>query len=224
MASKEQDVIVVGAGPSGLATAACLNNLSIPNIVLEREDCVASLWKKYSYDRLHLHLAKQFCELPLKPFPSTYPTYVSRDQFLRYLDDYVSHFKISPLYQRKVESAEYDEASKKWIVKARNLGSNSNEMEEYSSKCLVVATGETTDAFIPQIEGLKNYVGDVIHTTQYKNGKLYENKNVLVVGAGNSGMEVAFDLSNYGAKTSIAVRSPVGELFYFLFFENFKVL
>ncbi|XP_027149435.1 probable indole-3-pyruvate monooxygenase YUCCA10 [Coffea eugenioides] len=210
MATKEQVVIVVGAGPSGLATAACLNSLSIPNIVLEREDCFASLWKKYSYDRLHLHLAKQFCQLPLKPFPTTYPTYVSRDQFLRYLDDYVSHFNICPLYQRSVESAQYDEAAEAWIVKARNLGSSDpEEMEEYSSKCLVVATGETTDAFIPQLEGLNTYLGEVIHSTRYKNGKSYENKNVLVVGSGNSGMEIAFDLSNYGAKTSIAVRSPL---------------
>ena len=221
MATKEQVVIVVGAGPSGLATAACLNNLSIPNLVLEREDCFASLWKKYSFDRLHLHLAKQFCQLPLKPFPTTYPTYVSRDQFLRYLDDYVSHFNICPLYQRSVESAQYDEAAEEWIVKARNLGSSDPEqMEEYSSKCLVVATGETTDAFIPQLEGLNTYLGEVIHSTRYKNGKSYENKNVLVVGSGNSGMEIAFDLSNYGAKTSIAVRSPVGHslsLFSILF-------
>lgn len=210
MATKEQVVIVVGAGPSGLATAACLNNLSIPNIVLEREDCFAPLWKKYSYDRLHLHLAKQVCQLPLKPFPSTYPTYVSRDQFLRYLDDYISHFNICPLYQRSVESAQYDEAAKAWIVKARNLGSsNSEETEEYSSKCLVVATGETTDAFIPQLEGLNTYLGEVIHSTRYKNGKSYKNKNVLVVGSGNSGMEIALDLSNYGAKTYIAVRSPL---------------
>lgn len=215
MAIKEQIVMVVGAGPSGLATAACLNNLSIPNIVLEREDCFASLWKKYSYDRLHLHLAKQFCELPLKPFPTTYPTYVPRDQFLRYLDDYVSHFKISPLYRRSVESAEYNEVAKAWMVKARNLGSN--EIEEYSSKCLVVATGETADAFIPKVPGLNTYVGDVIHSTRYKNGKSYENKKVLVVGSGNSGMEIAFDLSNHGSKTYIAVRSPVGVHFVFLF-------
>ncbi|KAL3531414.1 hypothetical protein ACH5RR_010736 [Cinchona calisaya] len=210
MAMKEEVVvIVVGAGPSGLATAACLNNFSIPNIILEREDCFASLWKKYSYDRLHLHLAKQFCQLPLKPFPTTYPTYVSRDQFLRYLDDYVSHFKISPLYKRSVESAEYDEVAKAWIVKARNLSSSNNEIEVYSSKCLVVATGETSDAFIPDVPGLNTYVGDVIHSTRYKNGKSYENKNVLVVGSGNSGMEIALDLSNSGANTSVAVRSPV---------------
>lgn len=67
---EEVPVVIVGAGPAGLATSACLNNLSVPNIILEREDCSASLWKKRAYDRMKLHLAKQFCELPHMPFPS----------------------------------------------------------------------------------------------------------------------------------------------------------
>ncbi|KAA8543164.1 hypothetical protein F0562_021341 [Nyssa sinensis] len=134
MEKEEQVAIIVGAGTSGLATAACLNRLSIPNIVLEREDCFASLWKKKSYDRLHLHLAKHF---------------------------------------------------------------------------LVVATGESSDPFTPEVEGLSTFMGEVIHSTQFKSGEKYSEKNVLVVGSGNSGMEIALDLSNHGAKTSIVVRSPM---------------
>ncbi|KAM7495921.1 hypothetical protein LguiA_020335 [Lonicera macranthoides] len=208
MEIQEHVVIVVGAGPSGLATAACLSQLSIPYVIIEREDCFASLWKKKSYDRLHLHLAKQFCELPHMSFPSTCPTYVPRKQFIQYLDEYASHFKISPLYQRLVESAIYDEDNKKWNVKVNNLA-NYGDVEEYFSRFLVVATGETSDAFVPEVEGLSSFKGEVFHSTQYKNGESYSDKNVLVVGAGNSGMEIAFDLSNYGAKTSIVVRSPI---------------
>lgn len=201
--------IIVGAGPSGLSTAACLSKLSLPYVLLEREDCFASVWKKYSYDRLSLHLAKQFCELPLMQFPGAYPTYVSRNEFLSYLDDYVSRFQISPLYKRCVESAEYDDddVSPSWKVKARNLATDA--VEVYSGKFLVVATGETCDAFVPVVRGLSSFPGEVIHSTGYKNGEKYKDKSVLVVGAGNSGMEIALDLSNYGAKTSITVRSPV---------------
>lgn len=199
--------IIVGAGPSGLSTAACLSRLSLPYIILEREDCFASVWKKYSYDRLHLHLAKQYCELPLMQFPGAYPTYVSRNEFLRYLDEYVSRFQISPLYKRCVESAEYDINDESWKVKARNLGSD--EVEVYCGKFLVVATGETCDAFVPVVQGLSSFPGEVIHSTRYKNGKEYKDKSVLVVGAGNSGMEIALDLATHGAKTSISVRSPL---------------
>lgn len=204
---QEPVVIIVGAGPSGLATTACLNQHSIPHIILEREDCFASLWKKFTYDRLHLHLKKQFCELPHLPFPASFPTYPSKDHFIKYLDHYVSHFKISPIYKRCVESTSYDEATKKWTVIARNV--SSGETEEYSARFLVVATGEASNAFIPEVGGLNTFTGDVLHSTQFRTGKAYKDKNVLVVGSGNSGMEIALDLANNGARTSIVVRSPV---------------
>ncbi|GMI76061.1 YUCCA 10 [Hibiscus trionum] len=204
---QKETVIVVGAGPSGLATAACLNHHSIPYVLLEREDCFASLWKKSTYDRLQLHLDKRFCELPHMPFPDTYPRFVSKDQFISYLDDYVSRFKITPLYRRTVESAEFDEATGKWTVKARNLGSD--EVEEFNGRFLVVASGETSNPFTPEIEGLDGFPGDVLHSTQFKNGKAFEKHKVLVVGSGNSGMEIALDLANHGAETSLVVRSPV---------------
>lgn len=212
MQKEENRVIVVGAGPSGLSTAACLTSQSIPYIILERENCFASLWKKYSYDRLHLHLRKQFCELPHKPFPPSFPSYISKEQFLQYLEDYVSHFRITPLYKRTVEVAEYDECSEKWKVIARN--GDSGDVEEFVGKFLVVASGENCDPFVPKIEGLSSFTGKVIHSTEFKSGKEFEDQDVLVVGSGNSGMEIAFDLINHGAKTSILVRSPVIDSIY----------
>ncbi|KAL2485829.1 putative indole-3-pyruvate monooxygenase YUCCA10 [Abeliophyllum distichum] len=208
MAEAQEQVIIVGAGPSGLATAACLTQLSIPYMILEREDCFASLWKKYSYDRLHLHLAKQYSQLPHFNFPSSCPTYVSLQDFIRYLDDYVSHFNINPTYGKSVESAVYDEPTKKWKIQARNMFS-SNQLEDFSCRFLIVATGETSDAFVPEIEGLNTFPGEKIHSTQYKNGDKFKEKTVLVIGSGNSGMEIALDLANYGAFTSIVVRSPI---------------
>lgn len=205
----EEVVIVVGAGPSGLAAAACLTRLSIPYLILEREDCYASLWKKKAYDRLHLHLAKPLCQLPHMEIPADWPKYPSGQQYVQYLDNYADHFGIHPLYRRYVESGSFDESKKKWNVLVRN--GESGELEEYSGRFLVVASGETSDAFVPEIDGLNTFTGRIIHSTQYKSGKEYADMNVLVVGSGNSGMEIALDLSNYGAKTSIVVRSQVIE-------------
>ncbi|KAK9067660.1 hypothetical protein SSX86_011771 [Deinandra increscens subsp. villosa] len=199
-------VIIIGAGPSGLATAACLHKLSIPYIILEREDCIASTFNKKSYNRLHLHLAKKFCQLPHLPFPASFPTYVSRADFVKYLDDYAARFEINPMFCNFVKSARFDEGGEKWVVEAEVGGGGGRWFE---GRFLVVATGETSDAFIPEVDGLSEFKGEVIHSTEYRSGEGYENKRVLVVGAGNSGMEIAFDLSNFGAKVSIVVRSPI---------------
>ncbi|XP_022010584.1 probable indole-3-pyruvate monooxygenase YUCCA10 isoform X3 [Helianthus annuus] len=206
---KQTVAIIVGAGPAGLSTAASLHKLSIPYIILEREDCIASLFNKKAYDRLHLHLAKQFTHLPHFPIPATFPTYISRSDFLKYLDQYAAHFNITPEFRNNVKFAKYDEDMKKWKVEA---AVEDGGVRCYVGRFLVVATGENCDAFVPEVDGLSEFEGEVIHSTEYKSGKEYEKKKVLVVGAGNSGnsgMEIAFDLANHGAKTSIVVRSPV---------------
>ncbi|KAL8252949.1 hypothetical protein R6Q59_036642 [Mikania micrantha] len=203
--AKETVAIIVGAGPAGLSTAASLHQLSIPYIILERDDCIASLFNKKAYDRFHLQLAKQFCQLPYMPFPANYPTYVSRTDFLKYLDDYASHFKITPEFRNNVQVAKYDEDVKKWTVEAAVEGG----VRCYRGRFLVVATGVNSDAFIPEVDGLSEFRGEVIHSTEYKSGEGYEKKKVLVVGAGNSGMEIALDLANHGAKASMVARSPI---------------
>nr|XP_043637564.1 probable indole-3-pyruvate monooxygenase YUCCA10 [Erigeron canadensis] len=202
---EETVVIIVGAGLSGLSTAASLHRLSIPYIILEREDCISSLFNKRSYDRLHLHFAKKFCHLAHMPIPSNYPTYLSREEFLKYLDDYAHNFKINPKFGNYVKCAKYDEDRKIWNVDAKTM----DGVRCYQGRFLVVATGENSEAFIPKIDGLSEFKGEVIHSTEFKSGKKFENQTVLVVGAGNSGMEIALDLSSHGAKTSIVVRSPV---------------
>ncbi|KAF4380942.1 hypothetical protein F8388_011864 [Cannabis sativa] len=209
-------VIIVGAGPSGLAMAGCLTQLSIPYILLEREDCFASLWKKYAYDRLHLHLKKQVCELPHMPFPSNFPRYVPKHLFLQYLDDYVSRFQIQPLYHRTVKSAFYDQDLKKWKVKARVNGNGEDVVEEYNGRFLVVASGETAEPYVPEVKGLRSFPGKILHSTGYKSGKEFREKKVLVVGSGNSGMEISLDLANHGANTSLIVRSPINLSVHFV--------
>ncbi|KAL8233226.1 hypothetical protein R6Q57_003004 [Mikania cordata] len=204
---QETIVVIIGAGPAGIATSACLNLLSIPNIVLEREDCYASLWQKKAYDRLKLHLAKNFCQLPHMAFPLSAPTFVPKNMFLQYLQNYTCHFNVDPLYQRSVDNAQYNKIAQKWVITAKNrvLGL----VEEYACKFLVVATGENSEVVIPNVDGLDSFKGLVMHSIEYENGKKFKEKDVLVVGAGNSGMEIAYDLCNWGAQTTIVVRSPV---------------
>lgn len=201
-------VLIVGAGPAGLATAACLACKFIPFIILEREDCVGSLWKKMTYDRLHLHLPKQYCELPLFPFPDTYPKYPSRDQFVTYLDNYAKHFQLNPTCNTTVTCAEFAAPLGLWVVTAE-YGRGSKVKCKFTAKTLVVATGENGEAVLPALLGRENYAGKVIHGKDYHNGKRYKNEEVLVVGSGNTGMEISLDLANFGARPTLVARSPV---------------
>lgn len=202
--------VIVGAGPSGLATAACLKERGIPSILLERSNCIASLWQLKTYDRLRLHLPKQFCELPLMGFPSEFPTYPSKQQFVDYLEAYAKRFEIRPRFNETVSQAEYDATIRFWRVKT-TVGGQKCGVEEMEYRCrwLVVATGENAEAVVPEIEGSDEFGGDIRHTSLYKSGEDFRGKRVLVVGCGNSGMEVCLDLCNHDAMPSLVVRDTV---------------
>ncbi|CAF2116685.1 unnamed protein product [Brassica oleracea] len=202
--------VIVGAGPSGLAVAAGLKREGVPFIILERANCIASLWQNRTYDRLKLHLPKQFCQLPNFPFPEDYPEYPTKFQFIQYLEDYATHFDINPKYNETVQSAKYDETFGLWRVKTISKSGPLGSCEfEYICRTLVVATGENAEKVVPDFEGLEDFGGDVLHAGDYKSGGRYQGKKVLVVGCGNSGMEVSLDLYNHGANPSMVVRSSV---------------
>ncbi|XP_023530776.1 indole-3-pyruvate monooxygenase YUCCA6-like [Cucurbita pepo subsp. pepo] len=202
--------LIVGAGPSGLATAACLKQKGIQSLILERAQCIASLWQFKTYDRLRLHLPKQFCELPLMPFPSHFPTYPTNQQFLAYLRGYANYFELNPVFNTTVTSAEWDERCRFWRVKAVGGGKLVKEtVIEYFCKWLIVATGENAEQIVPQIEGLGEFEGPVIHTSSYKTGGAFGGKKVLVIGCGNSGMEVCLDLCDFNAFPHLVARNSV---------------
>ncbi|TKY74690.1 indole-3-pyruvate monooxygenase YUCCA4 [Spatholobus suberectus] len=193
--------IIVGAGPSGLAVAACLSQHGVPYVILERSDCITSLWQHRTYDRLKLHLPKHFCELPLMPFPDDFPKYPSKNQFISYVDSYASRFSIRPRFNQSVQSAEFDPTSEFWVVRTRDF--------QYISPWLVVATGENAEPVIPSIAGMDKFHGPILHTSVYKSGSQYKNQRVLVIGCGNSGMEVSLDLCRHNAFPHMVARNTV---------------
>ncbi|KAH9297559.1 hypothetical protein KI387_029241, partial [Taxus chinensis] len=197
--------IIVGAGPSGMAVSACLTSAGVNCVVIEREECLASLWKHKTYSRLKLHIGKDFCSLPLMSFPKDYPNFVTKDQFLEYLEEYAAKFDIRPHFCEAVESANFCQEMEKWRVVARFREDQSEKI--YFGRFLIVATGENSEVFVPRFEGIESFTGRVLHSKDYKTGMDFRGDDVLVVGCGNSGMEIALDLVNYEARPSIAIRS-----------------
>ncbi|WOL18255.1 putative indole-3-pyruvate monooxygenase YUCCA5 [Canna indica] len=200
--------LIVGAGPSGLAVGACLKDHGVPFVILEKSSCIASLWQNRTYDRLRLHLPKQFCQLPKLPFPDDFPEYPTKYQFIGYLESYARHFQLGPQFNVTVVSAKYDGTCGMWRV--RTLAGRGRKSEvEYICQWLVVATGENADCVIPEMDGASEFGGQMIHASDYKSGEAYRGKQVLVVGCGNSGMEVCLDLCHHNAFPTMVVRDSV---------------
>ncbi|KZV51134.1 hypothetical protein F511_06198 [Dorcoceras hygrometricum] len=143
-------------------------------------------------------------------FPQDYPTYPTKQQFIQYLEAYAKRFEIRPVFNQRVASAEFDRKLGLWRVKTAAVAEGTvEEQAEYVSRWLIVATGENAEAVVPTMEGAEEFGGDVVHTSMYKNGGVYKGQKVLVVGCGNSGMEVCLDLCNQNASPSLVVRDTV---------------
>lgn len=194
----ETETLIVGASAAGLAVAACLKERGRPFILIEQSDRVAAAWRRH-YDRLHLHTSRRLSGLPGYPMPRHYPKYPSRDQVVAYLEQYAAHFGLEPAFNQRLARAERLDG--RWHATTQD--------RHYVSDNLVLATGYTRRPNLPQWSGRAEFGGPVIHSSEYRNGRPFAGQDVLVVGFGNSGGEIAVDLFEHGARPGIAVRNPV---------------
>ena len=200
---KEVSIIIIGAGPAGLAVAGRLSNEGISDyILLETSDKIGNSWHNH-YDRLHLHTIKEWSHLPHAPFPDDYPRYVSRQQLVDYLIEYSKTFNIKPVFNQTVSYIlpELSSNKKSWKVKTQS--------DEYIARHVIVATGVNHTPNIPNWSVDNNFAGDIVHSRFYKNAEPYKDKSVLVVGMGNTGAEIALDLSEQNIDVHLSVRSPI---------------
>ena len=195
------DVLVVGSGPAGLAVGACLRRAGVDFILLEKEQALAPSWRRH-YDRLHLHTDRAHSGLPYLPMPKSFPRYPSREQVIEYLEAYAKAFSLAPHFGQEVVEARQGEGA--WEVKT--------PAARYRTRALVLATGYNAAPVRPSWSGLETYQGVLLHSSEYRSGERFRGQDVLVVGFGNSGGEIAIDLFEHGARPSLVVRSTVNLL------------
>jgi putative flavoprotein involved in K+ transport len=190
-------IVVVGAGPAGLAMAHELQRCGLPYRVLERQT-VGYSWLNH-YERLHLHIPKQVSNLPDQPMPTTYPQYPSALQFRHYLARYAEEQRLAIETGIEVRHAAYD--GNRW-----RLETSQGPVE---ADMLVVATGIWSTPYRAHFPGQEVFGGPILHASEYFNAFPFAGQRVLVIGAGNSGSEIAVDLAEHGVTTAIAIRDGV---------------
>lgn len=194
----QSTVLIVGASISGLACAAALQRFGIDYIIIEKEAQIATPWRNH-YERLHLHTDKGLSCLPYKSWQKQTPRYPSRQQVIDYLEKYQDEFHIQPLFN--TEALSIQKQNENWIT--------TTNYQQFQSKHIIIATGAYSKPKPFNCKGIETFPGTVIHSSQYRTGKIYQKQNVLVIGFGNSAAEIALDLYEQGAYPSFSVRSAV---------------
>jgi NADPH-dependent 2,4-dienoyl-CoA reductase/sulfur reductase-like enzyme len=192
-------VHVIGAGPGGLATAVALRQRGLRTVVVEKSSDVGASWRAH-YDRLRLHTTRRWSSLPGLPIPRSAGRWVSRDDFVRYLEQYARHHRLE--LAAGVEVSRIDrEPHGGWRLTA-------NGGRALTAAAVVVATGYNHTPWLPDWPGRDTFGGELLHAAHYRNGEPYRDRDVLVVGVGNTGAEIAADLAAAGAaRVRLAVRT-----------------
>jgi NADPH-dependent 2,4-dienoyl-CoA reductase/sulfur reductase-like enzyme len=191
------DVLIVGAGPAGLAAAAELGRRGISALVLERGDSVATSWRR-RYDRLRLNTSRWTSSLPHARYPKAAGIFPSRDHVVEYFEGYATRNGIKTRYGTIVERI--DREDDRWT-----LTTSAGRM---TAPHLIVATGHQHTPWIPDWPGRTRFSGRLLHSAEYRNPDEFRGVEVLVVGPGSSGMEIAYDLAEGGAgRVRVAIRT-----------------
>jgi thioredoxin reductase len=204
-------VCVIGAGATGLAAIKNLKEYGFGVDCYERETSVGGMWN-WRHDRspvyasTHLISSKPFTQYPDFPMPDSWPDYPHHTQLRSYLDRYADHFELRQhvwfgTEVIKVEPAEGD----RWDVTTRSTGGYGGERtQRYAA--VVVANGHNWSPKIPAYEGMDEFAGTVIHASAYKDAAQLRGKRILIVGAGNTGCDIAVEAAQQSARCWLSIR------------------
>jgi cation diffusion facilitator CzcD-associated flavoprotein CzcO len=194
----DRHVVIVGAGPAGVAAAVALKDRGIRPLVVDQADSIASSWRR-RYDRLRLNTCRPLSHLPKRGFPRGTPMFPSRDELVAHLERHANEDGIELSLGTRVERI--DRANGGWALETMAGALHAPQV--------ITATGYEQEPLIPDWRGRAAFKGELAHSCEYRNPEPFKGKRVLVVGPGCSGMEIAYDLAESGAaKVWLSARTP----------------
>jgi len=199
---REPVALVVGGGQAGLSIAATLGRLGVDTLVVDRHERVGDCWRK-RYHSLALHNSTEVNHLPYMPFPQSWPVYLPKDMLADWFEAYAWAMEINFWTSTELVRGTYDESKGRWNALVRNADGTERTLHP---RHLIFANGLVGSPRIPELPGLKDFAGEVMHTVDFTNGADWRGKKALVVGTGTSGHDVAQDLHSNGCETTIVQR------------------
>jgi putative flavoprotein involved in K+ transport len=192
-----RDLVIIGGGSAGLATAALLRERGLEPLVLEAGPEPGAAWRN-RYDRLRLHTPRLLSGLPGLRIPRRYGRWVARDDLLEYFRAYVERHNLE--VRTGVQVDRIDQDGMGWRLETTQ--------GPIVAKQVIVATGYNGAPYLPDWPGREGFTGELLHSDAYVNAEPFRDRDVLVVGAGNSGAEIAHDVIDGGAKRArLSVRT-----------------
>ena len=189
--------MVIGGGPGGLGTAGLLTQAGVRTVLLERGEGVGDKWRR-AYDRLRINTSTLTSHLPGLRFPLSVGLWPARDDLVAYYEQYVARFGIDVC--PRVDVGRVDRDGGGWKVRT-SAGA-------WHARVVVVATGRDCIPVLPEWPGVETFTGALRHAASYRNADPYHGADVVVVGVGNSGADIAVDLLEGGARSvRVAVRT-----------------
>ncbi|WP_246148760.1 flavin-containing monooxygenase [Nonomuraea turkmeniaca] len=202
---KTHDVVVIGGGQSGLAAARTLLDAGLTPVLLEATDQATGSWPRY-YDSLTLFSPARYSSLPGMAFPGDPHRYPHRDEVVDYLTRYSRDLARRGVEIRtgaRVVSVEPDgQAGEEGFTVRLANGTALN------APGVIAATGSFDNPHLPRFEGQAGFAGEILHAATYINPELYAGKRIVVVGAGNSAVQIAYELAEI-ATVTLATREPI---------------
>jgi putative flavoprotein involved in K+ transport len=194
----EVEVAVIGAGQAGLAAGRALQQVGLSPLILEAADRAGGSWPRY-YDSLTLFSPARFSALPGLRLPGPQRRYPTRDELAGYLQRYAEEFALPVRTGTRVDQAHWD--GHRFAV---DLGGGGT----LTAEAVVAASGWFGAPVVPDLPGATGYTGRLLHAATYRRPDEFAGQRVVVVGAGNSAVQIAVELAA-GAQVSLATRAPV---------------